>query len=99
VEQAVRLAAADIARAPQVDTRWVSDAACRDVPPSTSAAMVAACNEEEGEVLGWRCDGCPVAYECLSLAMDLRASGLWGGFVLVDGKAAMEPQTMEESAA
>jgi hypothetical protein len=71
-----------------LDFGWLAEAACADVPTSTADAMRAATTREHGEVLGWRCDGCPVAWECLGEGLRTQASGVWGGFVLDNGQEA-----------
>jgi hypothetical protein len=69
-----------------LDTTWLAQAACGNVPTSTADAMRAATTREHGEVLGWRCDRCPVAWQCLGEGLRTRGSGIWGGFVLGDGQ-------------
>jgi hypothetical protein len=67
------------------DTAWLAQATCAEVPTSTADAMRAATTREHGEVLGWRCGDCPVAWRCLSEGLRTRGSGIWGGFVLDNG--------------
>jgi hypothetical protein len=69
-----------------LDTTWLAEAACAHAPTSTADAMRAATTREHGEVLGWRCDGCPVAWQCLEEGLRTKAPGIWGGFVLNDGQ-------------
>jgi hypothetical protein len=69
-----------------LETTWLAQAACVDVPTSTADAMRAATTREHREVLGWRCDGCPVAWHCLSEGLRTKSSGIWGGFVLNHGE-------------
>jgi hypothetical protein len=79
-------AAREIHDVSDIDTSWLARAACGNVPTSTADAMRTATTPEHGEVLGWRCDGCPVAWQCLGEGLRTSASGIWGGFVLSDGQ-------------
>jgi hypothetical protein len=92
IEAATRRAIRDIDYATgQVDLSWQAGAACRDVPASTADAMSGARSAEEADLLVWRCDGCSVAYECLTAGLHARGDGIWGGFVLADGREAGDP--------
>lgn len=86
VEESVRRAVREIGQVAEVDLSWQAKAACRTVPVSTAAAMQEASTREHGEVLGWRCEACPVAWDCLSYGLETKASGLHGGFALRNGR-------------
>lgn len=87
IDAATARAVAEIAQThSDVDLTWQAHAACRTAPEFTAAAMRAADNMEDEELLGFWCDGCPVAMACLDFGLDTRASGLFGGFVLLAGK-------------
>lgn len=68
---------------------WQVDAACRDVPASTSEAFTEAMTQADGALLAatW-CARCPVADACLLEARQTWSWGLHGGVVLIDGKVA-----------
>lgn len=50
--------------------------------------MVSASGAQDVDLLAWRCDEavCPVAWECLGEGLRTRADGLWGSFVLREGR-------------
>lgn len=85
-QNASRGAAAEITEALQADLTWQADAACKDVPASTSAAMAGTMTPADAEVTSWICGGCTVAWECIGEGLRTRADGVWGGFVLRNGR-------------
>jgi hypothetical protein len=86
LERARERAVREIDEAAAADTRWMADAACGDVPPSVADAFRDAATLDDLDQLDGFCAGCPVRSDCLAEGLRGRASGVYGGRLLHDGR-------------
>jgi hypothetical protein len=76
-------------RVPDVDWRWRPRARCDGAPAADGEAMTDAETQGAGRPLADQyCGTCPVVLPCLTAGRATRATGVWGGTTLADGKLA-----------
>lgn len=76
-------------RAPDIDWSWQRRAACRDATTADSEALTEADSQTAARPLAdYYCAVCPVVLACLTAGRATRATGVWGGVALGDGKLA-----------